>query len=703
MSYHTYNQYERMSSKEKDVICDSNDVIITGKSRENVPDKEYIENDLQQNDLNINNITKHPFKRQLTSSSYIGDNVPNEDDNDNDKFILVGMQNKRKQRRVGEKTNKENNDDDLLIIDQNTATTTNINVNNGRMFINSKNKSYNNMNRNENFNNQQMNHSYNRNTQEDKYKNKNKKYDMSNDSYNQDQNISEIQNVKLSDELDKNPRIRTKEKGNLDIHISQHALLYAVENNFPPIKLGCQPKINLNQQGNDIIKGLFASIENNFRLKNKNYHHPLGFDYWYLDKNGDLTCYTKHTELFVYLCDSQNIPTQISNTNITPSRPRHLPAQHSIVLKFVPNYITNEEIEIEIKTSVKSVFNIEEMKGSRTEKSRHVRLEITSIDDYNLIINNGGITINGHLIEAHEFLSPPRLLICSKCNEPGHIRRNCHFQYDACRRCGKDRSIGEHKECNVCCHRCNQNHLSTDYKCPFLVDYRRSLIFKLKDQPNLLPPNVNIFIPTECRERGVKNNQILSNPSFKLNNNSTNLKNTSKFNISSHAWPTLSNITGDGIDTQINDESVWNELKLKQIELNKTNDELNLKVQLLKTKYDDHMKKMNSILLIISQQVKIQNESIERCYTTINEILPIISSTFEVFQQLFTNPGMLNKTESNRNENQNIMNHISQSLEFIKNRNDLLTNNQTVLNSLVDQQNALMIQGINNLISNNEQ
>ncbi|CAF4381341.1 unnamed protein product, partial [Rotaria magnacalcarata] len=289
---------------------------------------------------------------------------------------------------------------------------------------------------------------------------------------------------------------------------SQHALLYAVENHFPPVKIECQPKINQNQQGIEIMKALFAFIEKQFRQKNKNYQHPLGFDYRYVDKNGDL----------------QSI---LNNINITPSRPRHLPAQRSIVLKFVPNYITNDYIEIEIKTSTKSVFNIEEMKGSITEKSRHIRLELTSLDEYNLIINNGGIQINGHLIEANEFLSPPRLLICSKCNDPGHIRRNCKFQYDACRRCGKDRTIGEHKECIICCHRCNQNHLSTDYKFQFLVDYRRSLIDKLKNQPNLLPLNMHIFIPTECRERSVKNNQVLSNPEIKLNNISTNLINAS--------------------------------------------------------------------------------------------------------------------------------------------------------------------------------
>ena len=103
------------------------------------------------------------------------------------------------------------------------------------------------------------------------------------------------------------------------------------------------------------------------------------------------------------------------------------------MLKFVTNYITKDEIEIDIKASSNAVFNIEVMKGSIAEKSRHIRLELIFLDEYDLIINNAGITINEHLVEAIGFLSPPRLLICSKYNDPRHMRSNCKFQYDSCR------------------------------------------------------------------------------------------------------------------------------------------------------------------------------------------------------------------------------------------------------------------------------
>ncbi|CAF1308437.1 unnamed protein product [Rotaria sordida] len=407
MSYHNYNNYERMTTEEKDRICDSNDEIITEKIRQRKIIDRCNNNDLQQNDLMMNNNGKQPFKRQLTSSSYYGENVSNEEDNN--QFIFVGKYNKRKQRRTGEINEDENNEEDLLIIDQNSATTLNVNVNNGRTFLNSNSKTSNNINRNENTYTRQMNHTCNRNAQEDQNKNKNKYDDTSSDANKNKNNgkMTEMQHINLSEKLNKNAKNKTVENNNSDISISQHALAYAIESHLPPIKISCQPKITQNQKGNEIIKGLIAFIEKNFRQLNKNFHHPVGFEYWYVNKNGDLVCYTKHNELFVYLCEPQNYPTLLSNTNITPSRPRHLPSQHSIVLKFVPNYITKDEIEIEIKTSIKTVYNNEEMKGSMTEKSRHVRIELTSLDEYNSILNNGGITLNGHLIEAYEFLSPP--------------------------------------------------------------------------------------------------------------------------------------------------------------------------------------------------------------------------------------------------------------------------------------------------------
>ena len=114
------------------------------------------------------------------------------------------------------------------------------------------------------------------------------------------------------------------------------------------------------------------------------------------------------------------------------------------------------------------------------------------------------------------------------------------------------------------------------------------------------------------------------------------------------------------------------------------------------------MSKMNAILVTLTQQAKNQNESIERCYTTINEVLPILSSAFEVMKEVISRERTNKPTDSSKDEKQMILNHISQALTFIKDRNELLVTNQRILTNLMGQQSEMLTQGINSLLSNNE-
>lgn len=277
--------------------------------------------------------------------------------------------------------------------------------------------------------------------------------------------------------------------------ITPHAVNYAMENHLPPIKIGCEPKASNHQTAKEIVTQILSHIEKNVRSINKKYDHPLGFDYWFVDKEGNIICYTKHIELFVFLCNASNYLQTINNTAITPNKPRHLPAQLSLVLKFVPVQITTETIKQEISNRTHDLFNIEEMKGSINMKTRHLRIDIASTADYEKLLNSGGLAIDGNIIEIQEFLAPPKLLLCSKCNGPGHVKRDCHFDYEACHRCGNDRTLGEHKQCTILCHRCNQSHLATNYSCPALIEYRKALIQHIRMNPHLIPPNVKLLVP----------------------------------------------------------------------------------------------------------------------------------------------------------------------------------------------------------------
>lgn len=299
MSYYTYNQYERMTSEDKDRICDNNDEIINDMIRERNLRDENSNTNLQPNDTSKNNKAKQPFKRQLTSSSQIGDNISIEEDDNH--FIFVSKHNKRKQRRICDNNEPDDNDENIQCIDHNSTAPSNSNVYTGRTFINNKNKEnkgYKNWNRNENSCHTTVNHAYDKYTQNAKNK---KTYNMSLGEIDDDvMKMSDMNQCQKLDGKNKNTDNISKNDMNSEQPISQHALIYAVENQLPPIKIICEPKINHNQQGKEIVKALIEYIDKKFRQKYKSYKHPIGFDYWYVNKNGDLICFTKHPEMFVF-------------------------------------------------------------------------------------------------------------------------------------------------------------------------------------------------------------------------------------------------------------------------------------------------------------------------------------------------------------------------------------------------------------------
>ncbi|CAF4512214.1 unnamed protein product [Rotaria sp. Silwood2] len=424
-----------------------------------------------------------------------------------------------------------------------------------------------------------------------------------------------------------------------------------------------------------------------------------------VNKNGDLLCFAKNIELFVHLCDVNNYPKTLAQIDILPIRPKHLPSQHSLILKFVPNYITLEDIQNEINLKINTLFNMEEMNGSNTGKSRHIRIEIKSSTECDKLLSNGGLTIDDHIIELNEFLASPQLLFCSKCNDSGHVRKHCNLQYDACRRCGEDKSTGNHNECNICCHRCKQNHLATDYKCQFIIGYRRALLQTLKQKPHLLPPNVKLFIPSECRDDGDKSNKIVSKISTKnitaYNDKYNGQVKHLPFNINSHSWPSLGKHQSNTIDLTT-DDGLWKEIKNNQNEIEKLKEEFNNKIQQCHNRYDDNIKKIKSILSIVSSQTKYQNENVTRCYSILNKFIPLLSATLILFQKLTENYNEQNKMNDNSNETHQLIQYISSSIVYMKERNDALITSQKSLHNLSDQQGQLLLQAVNSLESNHE-
>ncbi|CAF0938748.1 unnamed protein product, partial [Didymodactylos carnosus] len=68
--------------------------------------------------------------------------------------------------------------------------------------------------------------------------------------------------------------------------------------------------------------------------------------------------------------------------------------------------------------------------------------------------------------------------------------------------------IFAHKDCTIKCHHCQGNHISTDYKCPVITEFRGRLIEELKRNPERLPPDVQLFIPSSYRNKNDRSNII---------------------------------------------------------------------------------------------------------------------------------------------------------------------------------------------------
>ncbi len=190
-------------------------------------------------------------------------------------------------------------------------------------------------------------------------------------------------------------------------NISNQAIAYAVENNLQAIKIECTPPLENRDLTKKFVISFFNFINKDFRKEYPGNTQPLAFHHWWTDSGGNkFYGVINDTDLYIYWCDLNHYPTQINNNvKLKPEPPKRLPPQNTIVIKFVPNELHNFEVE--------------------------------------------------------EYLPPPKILICSKCNTSGHAKKACQSSVEICRRCGENRSNGnKHIECSLIDHYCGGNHMA---------------------------------------------------------------------------------------------------------------------------------------------------------------------------------------------------------------------------------------------------
>ncbi|CAF4515741.1 unnamed protein product [Didymodactylos carnosus] len=240
------------------------------------------------------------------------------------------------------------------------------------------------------------------------------------------------------------------------ILISDQAIAHSIDSHLPMIRIHCNPALRSKETGVQFIKDFMKYIRSNFRNEYPGHKDPIGLDQWWLQGDGNFFCgVTDDIVFYMFLCDDSHYPFSIGNVQIKLEPPKQLPAQNSVVIKFVPTTISKDDVLDEMKSRFSSIFMINEMKGTVRSSARHIRVIFKQQNEYKKILYEGRIVIQGLVLDVDEYLPPPKILTCLKCNLPGHIKKACQAPYSICRRCGQDKDNGvNHTECVIQCHHC---------------------------------------------------------------------------------------------------------------------------------------------------------------------------------------------------------------------------------------------------------
>ncbi|CAF0887045.1 unnamed protein product [Rotaria sordida] len=424
--------------------------------------------------------------------------------------------------------------------------------------------------------------------------------------------------------------------------INKSAITFAISRTLPPIKLICDPKIDNQKNGNNIIKELFKSIDKEFKRIHPKHNDAIGFESWYIDYNGDINGITSDIDLFTFFCDNQHIPNVLLNIKINPVLPKNLPPQRSVLIKGVPNYLTIEDIKIEIINKYKSIYYIDEIIGTNNGKTRYVRIDFLNFSEYNQILNSGIISFDGQCFHVHEYLAAPKVLFCSRCNIPGHTKKQCDFTFERCKRCGKNRKEGEHKECLINCHNCGGSHVSTDFRCSLVHGFREQLIQHLQQHPEYLPDSAQIFIPSHLRQhkqkflsKNLQNDKYHEVKQFKMKNNN-NINEWPLMPPAVHDTLSYSKYSNGYLDDTINLHVHLNKFEQECYEAKQNYDK---KHNDIKTKINSCLNQIQSIMNCFSSTIQRQNEMMYVLKSSLNECLEIIRISNQAICLMMTKSG----------------------------------------------------------------
>jgi hypothetical protein len=349
-----------------------------------------------------------------------------------------------------------------------------------------------------------------------------------------------------------------------------------------------------------------------------------------------------------------------------------------------------------VKEKLNSVYAVEEMLGTKSYRSRQIRVDLLSKDEYIGILNSGKFVIGGHLYEVDEYLPSLKILICSKRNTPGHVKKHCNSTFEICKRCGKDKNDGaDHNSCCIKCHHCGGEHEATNYQCTLISKFRQELLCKLKNNTHLLPPHIQFYIPEQFRDqRGTK---MLMNKNSEMYQ--ARARRDDVININSQDYNVWSAVNPfSTLPTAATTSPMWNtELRKLQDELVSLKKEHENEVRKLKMDYDNQIQKMVQAWHLINLQIKTQAEAISDVYTTVSDTLPPIIQAIQTINHVMKEMNRNTADDNERQQKERMFTKINDTINIFNNRLSLLTDHYQKLKILMDKQNDLLLKGMNSM------
>ncbi|CAF1079197.1 unnamed protein product [Rotaria sp. Silwood1] len=175
-------------------------------------------------------------------------------------------------------------------------------------------------------------------------------------------------------------------------------------------------------------------------------------------------------------------PTSINGKKIELNKPKFVPECFTLVVRYVPQELSIQNVADEIKRSINSADNFKQIMYSFNRPTKDIRFTISDLAEYEGALKLGRLCIANRLHPVTRYLPANKLTFCTNCWQIGHVRTSCNSNVRKCRICLKVFDRGHMSKCSgkPCCAQCGLDHHSLDPNCEYIQNYRQKLNQEVK-------------------------------------------------------------------------------------------------------------------------------------------------------------------------------------------------------------------------------